>query len=73
MENTQLSAAKSPAKDSWEQALDQKLEALQQCQQEHALKSCLSCPELLDCQLRDAYVKAVYESMSKGHGGGFEF
>jgi len=29
--------------------------------------------ELNSCQLRDNYVKAVYESMSKGAGGGFEF
>lgn len=60
-------------RDQWEQALDQKYIELQQCQQTHALQSCLGCAELLDCTLRDAYVKAVYESMSKGHGGGFEF
>ena len=60
-------------RDRWEQALDQKLAALQECQQAHALSSCLPCPELLACTVRDAYVKAVYESMSKGHGGGFEF
>jgi len=60
-------------RDQWEQALDQKYIALQQCQQEHSLNSCLGCSELLDCPLRDSYVKAVYESMSKGHGGGFEF
>ena len=73
MESTQLPTVESPAKDQWELALGQKLEALRQCQQEHALKSCLSCPEIFDCPQRDAYVKAVYESMSKGHGGGFEF
>jgi len=31
------------------------------------------CDKLFECALRDEYVKAVYESMSKGQGGGFEF
>ncbi len=61
------------SRDRWEQALDQKHSKLQECQKEHGLTSCLACPDLLECSLRDAYVKAVYESMSKGHGGGFEF
>jgi len=62
-----------PQRDHWEQALDQQLDALRRCQEERALQSCLGCSELLACALRDAYVKAVYESMNKGHGGGFEF
>lgn len=60
-------------RDNWEQALDQKAIELQQCQATHTVDSCLKCSELLDCNMRDSYVKAVYESMSKGHGGGFEF
>ena len=70
---TAQQAPQSQTRDKWEQALDLKHAELQQCQQEHALQSCLSCADLLDCSLREAYVKAVYESMSKGHGGGFEF
>ncbi len=70
---TAQQAPESSARDRWEQALDRKHKELQQCQSDHALESCLKCASLLDCQLRDAYVKAVYESMSKGHGGGFEF
>lgn len=73
MEAAQHTRPESRSRDQWEQALDIKHDALQQCQTDHALQSCLGCPELLDCSLRDAYVKAVYESMSKGHGGGFEF
>ena len=73
MESTEQIQTSPKSRDQWEQALDQKHSELQQCQTEHTLKSCLSCPELLECTLRDAYVKAVYESMSKGHGGGFEF
>ena len=60
-------------RDRWEQALDQQHTALKACQAERALRSCLGCSEVLECPLRDAYVKAVYESMNKGHGGGFEF
>jgi len=62
-----------PPRDRWQQALEQKRLALEQCQAQHALKSCLQCDQLLQCSIREGYVKAVYESMSKGHGGGFEF
>ena len=60
-------------RDRWEMALDEQIIKLQQCQQEQQLKSCLPCPKLTDCPTRDEYVKSVYESMSKGAGGGFEF
>ena len=59
--------------DEWLIALEQKKKELQACQQEHQLTSCMRCEKLLVCQLRDAYVKAVYDSMNKGTGGGFEF
>jgi len=60
-------------RNKWEQALDAELIKLQKCQQEQGLKSCLPCPKLLNCNIRDTYIKSVYESMSKGAGGGFEF
>jgi len=63
----------SQVKDRWQEALELKLTALQKCQKEHQVKSCLSCEEILNCQLRKEYVNAVYESMNKGQGGGFEF
>jgi len=59
--------------DEWQIALRQKKAALEKCQKEQRLVSCLSCKKLLACEMRDSYVKAVYESMSKGKGGGFEF
>ncbi|MEA3492507.1 MAG: hypothetical protein U9R27_11470 [Campylobacterota bacterium] len=59
--------------DQWEIALEDKTKELQKCQQTKNLKSCLGCKEVNECKLRDAYVKAVYDSMSKGAGGGFEF
>jgi len=59
--------------DEWQIALTHKKAELEDCQQEHQVSSCLKCEKLLDCEMRDAYIKAVYDSMSKGKGGGFEF
>ena len=59
--------------DRWEEALVQKLEELRTCQQEKGLESCLKCEAILECEVRKQYVNAVYESMNKGTGGGFEF
>ena len=59
--------------DEWQIALAQKKLELENCQRTHQVKSCMKCDKLLDCTVRDAYIKAVYDSMSKGAGGGFEF
>ena len=59
--------------DEWAIALRQKKTELENCQKEHGVTSCMKCEKLLDCELREAYVKAVYDSMNKGTGGGFEF
>ena len=59
--------------DEWQITMKQKKVELEACQKEHAVKSCMKCEKLLDCSLRDNYIKAVYDSMSKGKGGGFEF
>ncbi len=59
--------------DRYEAALQEALERLKECQKQKNLKSCLKCPKILGCQIRQIYVKAVYESMNKGQGGGFEF
>ncbi len=60
-------------KDKWELALDKKLKELKECQEKQSLKSCFKCKEVIGCEMRNSYVKAVYESMNKGSGGGFEF
>ena len=60
-------------RDKWEMILDEKLAQLKICQTEHQQTSCLNCAEFQECELRDEYIKSVYESMSKGEGGGFEF
>ena len=59
--------------DEWQIALKQKKTELETCQAQHGVDSCMKCEKLLDCTLRDTYIKAVYDSMSKGAGGGFEF
>ncbi len=59
--------------DEWKIVLKEKKEVLEKCQAEHQVRSCIHCEKLLDCEVRDSYIKAVYDSMSKGAGGGFEF
>ena len=59
--------------DKWQIALDEKLKLLQECQEKKNIDSCMKCDFLLDCSIRDEYIKRVYESMNKGSGGGFEF
>lgn len=68
--------------DLFEKALDAKLALLKECQaienswvefggEKHG--SCMPCPKIIGCEKRKAYVFAVYNSMSKGSSGGFEF
>jgi hypothetical protein len=59
--------------DEWELALQEKKRELKACQEKQQVVSCLGCNKIHDCEIRDAYVHAVYNSMSKGAGGGFEF
>lgn len=59
--------------DEWEEKLEEKLEELKTCQMAKQKESCIPCEEFFTCELRKKYVLAVYESMSKGSSGGFEF
>ncbi len=59
--------------DEWDIKLQEKSELLKKCQESHNYTSCISCDKLLDCNIRDAYVTSVYQSMNKGQDGGFEF
>ena len=60
-------------KDKWQVTLDAEIVILKQCQIQNNVESCMKCEKLLDCEVRDKYIKVVYESMNKGSGGGFEF
>lgn len=59
--------------DKWQLDLEEKKRLLEECQKSKNLTSCLECEKLLDCVIRDEYIQAVYDSMSKGESGGFEF
>jgi len=63
----------SEVSDIYEQDLQEKKSLLQGCQHEKSLETCSDCEKMFECETRKAYVKAVYESMAKGQGGGFEF
>ena len=60
-------------KDSFEKDLEAKKELLQACQANKNVVTCSDCEKMFECDTRKSYVKAVYESMAKGQGGGFEF
>ena len=59
--------------DKFKVALEEKKNALQECQKNKNIDTCTKCDKLFDCLTRKEYVKAVYESMSHGETGGFEF
>ncbi len=63
----------SAVNNIYEQKLDEEIQRLQACQVEHKVKSCKDCEHYIGCDVRKAYVNAVYSSMSKGDTGGFEF
>ncbi len=63
----------TPTPSVFEERLDAALQAMQNCQKEKAVKSCSLCEFYIGCETRRAYVQAVYDSMSKGETGGFEF
>lgn len=60
-------------KDSYELELDKNLEILKSCQEKLEITSCFNCQNLFSCEIRKNYVDAVYNSMSKGDSGGFDF
>lgn len=59
--------------DIFETRLDEALQALQSCQNDRSVESCYACVEAVGCDVRNKYVRTVYESMSKGETGGFDF
>jgi hypothetical protein len=76
-----MSTPKS-SNDIFEEALDAKIVLLKECQKSHNATttfngeshgSCAPCPKIIGCDTRRQYVSAVYNSMSKGDTGGFEF
>lgn len=61
------------ANDTFERRVDGEIDRLRACQREHTVSTCSACEHFVGCETRRAYVQAVYDSMSKGETGGFEF
>ena len=59
--------------DIFEKRLDEMIIIVKDCQNNKTLESCGKCEQYIGCELRKKYVSAVYDSMSKGQTGGFEF
>ncbi|CAA6826558.1 MAG: Unknown protein [uncultured Sulfurovum sp.] len=59
--------------DEWQLVLEEKKHALEVHMKQQGIKSEMDCKDFPNCPVQEAYVKAVYDSMSKGKGGGFEF
>ena len=59
--------------DKYQKQLKEKTTQLKNCLKNNNVDSCLKCKKIIGCEIRKNYVDAVYESMSKGQGGGFEF
>ncbi|HZF71403.1 hypothetical protein [Sulfuricurvum sp.] len=57
----------------YEERLDEAMQILQSCQQDHEVESCYVCVQCIGCEIRTKYIRTVYESMSKGETGGFDF
>lgn len=50
----------------FQETLQKSREALQNCQKQNNLQSCLSCPQVLKCAIRSEYVRNVYLSLNQG-------
>lgn len=57
----------------YEEKLDAAMDYLQKCQNERNVSSCYLCEQCIGCEIRTKYIRSVYESMSKGETGGFDF
>ena len=59
--------------DKHEEYHERKLQELYECHKNKNRFSCVGCNSFFSCKLRYDYVASVYNSMSKGNTGGFEF
>jgi len=65
--------ASTNSEDEFSKKLKEQKKALEECQNDKNVKSCNECDKIIGCDIRRNYVKSVYDSMSKGATGGFEF
>lgn len=59
--------------NDFDKELDIKLKELNECQQNNNVDSCLKCDKIIECEMRNSYVEAVYKSMNSGSSGEFDF
>ena len=59
--------------DEWELELKKQKKLLEAHMKELGITTEMNCPDFPNCKFQEKYVEAVYNSMSKGAGGGFEF
>jgi hypothetical protein len=62
-----------PDNSEYEARLDEAIKVLRECQEEKNVTSCYVCEKCIGCEIRTKYIRSVYESMSKGETGGFDF
>lgn len=65
--------AEDSISDKYLLSLEEATTRLKECQTDKDTNSCFKCLVGLDCSLRIDYVNKVYESMSKGKDGEFNF
>lgn len=59
--------------DEYQINLQNATNSLLKCQDSKNLVSCLQCQSILECSIRERYVRDVYRSMNKGKSGTFDF
>jgi len=59
--------------NNYQQKLDESLKKVQDSQKDNGVDSCLKCKKIIGCEIRNLYVRIVYESMNGGQSGDFEF
>lgn len=73
MQRNVMSDLKNKELDEYDKKLLRQIDILKKCQNEKSVNSCLSCSQVLVCDIRNEYVLSAYASMHKGNIGGFDF
>lgn len=51
---------------NFQEELEENKKIMQKCQEEKGFKSCLKCPNILECEMRKKYVSSVYTFLNDG-------
>lgn len=58
---------------TYTQEFEEAKNQLKDCQEKNQLSSCMQCPQVLECAIRNKYVKETYSYLSEGNDGDFSF